>query len=144
MDCILCTVSVKQNCKGHDVVTLTIHLKHSLVRKVTIFQLFIPHTKSISENSYMHQHLQLGSLPVYYNNVFTKPLSFSYYFICMIVTLFLTNKWQLTTHSYLFANCTNPHPFPAGIFTDTTSPNGIKESLSSSSVTSESRPPTNI
>lgn len=45
---------------------------------------------------------------------------------------------------YLLANCTNPHPFPIGIFTDTTSPNLEKGCLRSSSLTSESRPPTNI
>lgn len=46
--------------------------------------------------------------------------------------------------SHLFANCTKPHPLPTGILTETISPNGIKDSLSISSVTSESSPPTKI
>lgn len=56
---------------------------------------------------------------------------------------FFNNEIPEPQH-YLFANCTNPHPFPAGILMEITSPNGMKECLSSTSVTSESSPPTNI
>ena len=48
------------------------------------------------------------------------------------------------TPGYLFANCTNPHPFPTGILTETISPYWENGCLRSSSVTLGSSPPTNI
>lgn len=63
---------------------------------------------------------------------------------------YISYTWKLINEKlyskglYLLANCTKPHPFPTGIFTDTTSPNWEKGCLRSSSLMSESIPPTNI
>ena len=53
-------------------------------------------------------------------------------------------KIWLGQDSYLFANCTKPHPFPTGILTETISPYWENGCLRSSAVTLESSPPTNI
>jgi len=45
---------------------------------------------------------------------------------------------------YLSASWTKPHPLPTGIFTEITSPNCKNGCLRSSSLMSESSPPTNI
>jgi len=45
--------------------------------------------------------------------------------------------------SYLWANCTKPHCFPTGIFTEEISPYWEKVCLRSSSLTFGSSPPTN-
>lgn len=54
------------------------------------------------------------------------------------------NKYYKTEKMYLLANCTNPHPFPIGIFTETISPYSEKGCLRSSSLTVGSSPPTKI
>lgn len=48
------------------------------------------------------------------------------------------------TTKYRLANCTKPHPFPTGIFTETISPYCKKGCLRSSSLTFGSSPPTKI
>ena len=53
-------------------------------------------------------------------------------------------KIWLGQDSYLFANCTKPHPFPTGILTETISPYWENGCLRSSSETLGSSPPTNI
>lgn len=65
----------------------------------------------------------------------------------LIAALFLHDRTRpiyVKRQEYLLANWTKPHAFPTGIFTETTSPNWEKGCLRSSSLTSESSPPTNI
>lgn len=113
----------------------TILMKH-------VFTLLVSHTCKKVLNPQTHHVLLREKVPIdkKFTSIIVMYQHFSFYFFRNVPTLDIV----MVKKYYLLANCTNPHPFPVGILTETISPYCKKGCLRSSSLTLGSSPPTNI